>query len=140
MIKLSIVIPLFNEERRLKKTIPILDKFIKKNIRHKIEIIFVSDGSTDKTNSIIKKFSFSKSKNFKKKIIKYNENIGKGFAVKKGVLNAKNDWILLCDADLSVHPNQFMLWYNKKNLNYKNGSFKWWSKGLPSHRNFSSGS
>ena len=72
MIKLSIVIPLFNEERRLKKTIPILKKFIKNNSRHKIELIFVSDGSTDKTNSIIKEFIFSKSKNFKKKIIKYS--------------------------------------------------------------------
>ena len=123
MIKLSIVIPLFNEERRLKKTIPILKKFIKNNSKHKIELIFVSDGSTDKTNSIIKEFIFSKSKNFKKKIIKYNENIGKGFAVKKGVLNAKNEWILLCDADLSVHPNQFMLWYNKKNFNSKSKAY-----------------
>ena len=85
MISLSIIIPLYNEEKRLEKTIPTLNKFIKKFKKHKIEIIFVDDGSTDDTRTVLNKLNFLKSKNFKKKIIKYNKNIGKGFAVKKGI-------------------------------------------------------
>tara|TARA_B100001142_G_C14247869_1_gene622019 strand:+ start:99 stop:818 length:720 start_codon:yes stop_codon:yes gene_type:complete len=116
MLSLSIVMPLYNEEMRLKKSLPILKKFAKKYKRHKIEIIFVSDGSTDKTNLIIKKFKISGLFNFKKKFIKYSKNVGKGFAVKKGILEANNEWILLCDTDLSVHPNQFINWFNKSFL------------------------
>lgn len=113
MISLSIIIPLYNEEKRLKKTITILNKFIKKFKKNKIEIIFVDDGSTDETITILKRMNFIKSKNLKKKIIRYNKNVGKGFAVKKGILKAKNEWVLICDADLSVHPIQFIKWYNK---------------------------
>tara|TARA_Y100000389_G_scaffold115172_1_gene112250 strand:- start:2900 stop:3619 length:720 start_codon:yes stop_codon:yes gene_type:complete len=123
MLSLSIVMPLYNEEKRLKKSLPILENFIKKSKKYKIEIIFVSDGSTDQTNFIIQNFQIIKAPNFKKKVIKYNENIGKGFAVKKGVLNASNEWILLCDTDLSVHPNQFMIWLKNKILNSKKTAY-----------------
>ena len=123
MLSLSIVIPLYNEEERLKKSLPILKNFIKKNKKYKIEIIFVSDGSTDQTNLIIQNFKILKVPNFKKKIIKYNKNIGKGFAVKKGILKASNQWILLCDTDLSVHPNQFIIWFKNKNLISKKIAF-----------------
>ncbi len=119
MLSLSIVIPLYNEEKRLKKSLPILERFIKKNKKYKIEIIFVSDGSTDQTNLIIQNFRILKAPHFKKKIIKYNKNVGKGFAVKKGVLKASNEWILLCDTDLSVHPNQFIIWLKNKILSSK---------------------
>ena len=47
----------------------------------------------------------------------HKNNIGKGYAVKKGILRAKNQWILLCDADLSVHPNQFNKWFFSKMIN-----------------------
>ena len=116
MFALSIVIPLYNEELRLKKSLPTLRNFIKKNKKNKIEVIFVSDGSTDKTNLIIESLKISGVANFKKKFIKYKKNIGKGFAVKKGVLEATNEWVLLCDTDLSVKPDQFINWYNNKML------------------------
>ena len=119
MSSLSIVIPLYNEEQRLKKSLPILKNFIKKNQKYKIEIIFVSDGSTDQTNLIIQNFQILKVSHFKKRIIKYNKNVGKGFAVKKGVLKATNEWILICDTDLSVHPNQFIIWFKNKILSSK---------------------
>ena len=115
--------PLYNEEKRLKKSLPLLENFIKKNKKYKIEIIFVNDGSTDQTNFIIQNFKIKNSLNFKKKIIKYDRNIGKGFAVKKGILNASNEWILLCDTDLSVHPNQFIIWLKKKFLNSKKKAY-----------------
>ena len=112
MISLSIIMPVFNEEIRLKKTLPILEKFLNNSKKDKIELIFVSDGSKDKTNSIIKNFINKKKQ--KVNLIKYKKNIGKGYAVKRGVLKAKNKWILICDTDLSVHPDQFNKWFSKK--------------------------
>ena len=43
MISLSIVVPVFNEEIRLKKTLPILEKFLSSSKKNRIELIFVSD-------------------------------------------------------------------------------------------------
>ena len=112
MYNLSVVLPVFNEEIRLKKTLPVLEKFLKNSKKNKIELIFVSDGSTDKTNIIIS--DFISPKKYKISLIKYKKNIGKGYAVKKGILKAKNQWILICDTDLSVHPNQFDKWFNNQ--------------------------
>ena len=112
MYNLSIILPVFNEEVRLKTTISILEKFLKLSKKNKIELIFVSDGSKDKTNDIISNFIDSKRHNIT--LIKYKNNIGKGYAVKKGILKSKNQWILLCDADLSVHPNQFNKWFDNQ--------------------------
>ena len=118
MYNLSIVLPVFNEEIRLKKTLPILEKFLKNSKKNKIELIFVSDGSTDKTNIIIS--NFISLKKYRISLIKYKRNIGKGYAVKKGILKAKNQWILICDSDLSVHPNQFNKWFSNQMINSKN--------------------
>tara|TARA_B110000467_G_C18177728_1_gene398795 strand:+ start:154 stop:867 length:714 start_codon:yes stop_codon:yes gene_type:complete len=115
MYNLSIVLPVFNEEKRLRKTLPSLEKFLKDSKKNKIELIFVSDGSTDGTNNII--YNFINSKKYKISLIKYKKNIGKGYAVKKGILKAKNQWILICDVDLSVHPKQFNIWFNDQMIN-----------------------
>ena len=110
MLDLSIIFPVFNEEKRLKKTLPLLKKFLRENQKKNVEIIFVSDGSSDSTNTLINKFIISNSRKFKIRLIKYPNNIGKGYAIKTGVLNSKNKWILICDIDFSVHPNQFLKW------------------------------
>ena len=123
MLNMSIIIPLYNEEERLKKNLPAIDIFLKKNKSKKVELLFVSDGSTDNTNKIIENFINKNSKKFKLNFIKYKKNIGKGFAVKSGVLAAKNEWILICDADLSVHPNQFITWKKNNFLISKNYAF-----------------
>jgi len=123
MLNVSIIIPLYNEEKRIKKNLPALNIFLKKNKSKKVELIFVSDGSLDNTNKIIEKYVNENSKKFKLNFIKYKKNIGKGFAVKSGVLAAKNKWILICDADLSVHPNQFITWKKNNFLISKNYAF-----------------
>lgn len=112
MPKISVIIPLYNEEKRILGSLKILENFINKNIN--IEIIFVSDGSNDKTNQLVKSF-ISKNKNKKKlKFITYRNNVGKGYAIKKGLLKAKNQWQLICDADMSVNPSQLIKWFDKK--------------------------
>ena len=83
MIDLSIVIPIYNEEIRLQKSLPIIKKFLEKNKKNKIEIIFVSDGSNDNTNLIVEKFKSKKNKKLKINFIKYKRNIGKVSLLKK---------------------------------------------------------
>ena len=123
MYNLSIIIPLYNEEKRLKKSLISLIKFIKIKPKKKIEIIFVSDGSTDSTNKIISLFIKENKKILESFLIKYAKNVGKGYAIKKGILKSKNDWILICDADMSVDPNQFNIWYRNKKIIDKNKAY-----------------
>ena len=62
-----------------------------------LEIIFVDDGSTDLTSQVIHRFLSNENINFS--IIKNRKNRGKGYSVKRGVLNSKGDMILFMDAD-----------------------------------------
>ena len=100
---LTIIFPVFNEEKRLEN----LFKHIRnlKNRNLKFFIIFVNDGSTDKTETIIKDF-IRKEKSINYRLIKNNKNQGKGFSIKKGVLKSNSDWILTADVDLSVDIDQ----------------------------------
>ena len=105
---LSIIIPIFNEEKRLTKSLIEIKKFIKNK---KIEVIFVNDGSVDLSKKIIQDFV---KKNKKINIINLKKNIGKGGALKKGIERAKKQWILTLDLDLSVPITQILLWSKNK--------------------------
>ena len=110
------VIPLYNEEVRLDYCFNIIEKLLKKKTIFK-EIIFVNDGSTDQSKSKILKFIKKiKEKKFSTilKLLSYSKNMGKGHAVKKGILSSKSEWILTCDLDMSVLPEQYLIWCRKK--------------------------
>ena len=113
MIKsLSIIFPVYNEERRLQSSFNHILSFLKKKKSFKIEIIFVDDGSSDRSYVLISKFiknikSLKKNNKIKFKIIKSKNNLGKGFALRLGVKKAKCDWILTADIDMSVSLFQF---------------------------------
>lgn len=95
--RLSIIIPVYNESKRLKNSWEKIKKyFLSKN--YLAEIIFVNDGSLDNSLLIIKKFKAK----FPIKIITYPKNQGKGFAIRKGVLAASGKIILFMDIDLST--------------------------------------
>lgn len=115
MFSLSIVIPCFNEEKRISSSTKIIHEFLDKNLENKIEIIYVNDGSSDKTLNYIDRINF-KNSNHTKKIISYKKNIGKGYACKKGVLEADYEWILLCDADMATSPKQINTWFNEVSI------------------------
>ena len=120
MDNLSLIIPLYNEENRIKKNLRVIQNFLKKR---NVEVVFVNDGSNDNSDEIIRKF-ISKIK--KKKIIKYlsyKKNVGKGYAIKRGVLESKKKWILICDVDMSVQPNQIDKWMKKKYKFKKNEAY-----------------
>ena len=120
MDNISLIIPLYNEENRIKKNLIFIKNFLK---RKNVEVIFVNDGSYDSSEKIIKKFIFqNKNKKFIK-YISYTKNVGKGYAIKKGVLNSKKKWILICDVDMSVMPNQIDIWYKKKYILKENEAY-----------------
>ena len=98
MNKISLIIPVYNEEKRIKLTLGKCISYFK-NKKIDYEIIIVDDGSTDKTRLIIKD-SLSKNKNIK--LTKQRKNKGKGYSVKEGMLLANGDYLLFSDADLST--------------------------------------
>ena len=110
---LSVIIPIFNEEKRLINSLKKIKKFIRNK---KIEIIFVNDGSTDLSQKTIQTFVKD---NKKTKIINLKKNIGKGGALKEGIKIAKYKWILTLDLDLSVPITEILLWFKNKYINNK---------------------
>lgn len=100
---ISIVIPAYNEEKRLKTTLEGVYIYFK-NSGLNFEIIVVDDGSKDGTTNTVKTFSI----NHPEVILRCHiNNQGKGAAVKTGVLSAKGDMILFSDADLSTPIKEF---------------------------------
>ena len=82
---ISIVFPCYNEADRLKYTFKDIKKISEKKITNNFEIIFVNDGSSDNFQ-ILKNYKNENAKlNEKIKIISYQNNKGKGYALKKGI-------------------------------------------------------
>ena len=94
-MNLSIIIPAYNEEKRIKTT---LEKLVEK-FNESCEILIVSE-STDKTDEIVKEFS--KTAPFVK-LITSAKRLGKGGAFKKGFENSNGDIIMLLDSDLPIY-------------------------------------
>jgi dolichyl-phosphate beta-glucosyltransferase len=101
-VYLSVIIPAFNEEKRLPKTLSDIDSYLSKQ-GYSYEIIVVSDGSTDRTVEVVKNL-MPKIKNLK--VIEFKENKGKGFGVKEGMLKAKGKYRIFTDADNSTSIDQ----------------------------------
>ena len=111
---ISIIFPIFNEERRIKENLIKIKKFnLTKFVKFK-EFILVNDGSTDSTKNIIVNFIKKNKKKIKNlKLINHKKNLGKGAALKTGIKKAKNHWILTSDIDLSVSLFELKNWIEK---------------------------
>lgn len=102
-MEISIIIPAYNEEKRITPTIhSVISYFDKLNIKD-YEIIIVLDGSKDRTLEVVTKLS----QKYKKiKIIDNKINLGKGAVVRQGVLESKGEYVLFMDADNSTHIDE----------------------------------
>src|SRR5207247_3069221 len=101
---LSIIIPAYNEEKRLPFTLRNTIDFLKTR-PYAAEIILVNDGSGDKTKQVAESFA----EEFPSlKVIGYVQNRGKGFAVKTGMLTAEGEYRLFMDADYAV-PIEYII-------------------------------
>lgn len=94
---LSIIIPAYNEEKRLLPTLEQICSFLDKQ-SYSSEVILIENGSTDRTLEIATEFS----KGRPNLIVLHEERRGKGNAVQRGILEAHGEYRFLCDADLSM--------------------------------------
>jgi len=101
-IRLSVIIPAYNEEKRLPKTLAEIDRYLSKQF-YEYEIIVVNDGSKDKTAEIVRNL-IPIIKNLR--LIDNKENNGKGYVVRQGMLEARGEFRLFTDADNSTSINQ----------------------------------
>jgi len=108
-MKLSVVIPVYNEEKTI---ITIINKVLfslvdlkEKNVLSSFEIIVVDDGSKDNTKSVFQ----NEFKNRNNEIIFHNmnKNQGKGAAVRKGIEISIGDYLLIQDADMEYDPKDY---------------------------------
>ena len=93
-MKLSIVIPCYNESKDITKNVETV-KAALKALKQDYELILVNDGSKDNTKEVIESIKGVKA-------LSYDANRGKGGAVKYGIENATGDYVLFMDADLST--------------------------------------
>ena len=97
---LSVIIPAYNEAARLEKTLRVVVDYLRQN-RPEAEVIVVDDGSADETADLARKV-FQDSGDLRTSVITYKSNLGKGRAVRLGLLAARGDVALFSDADLST--------------------------------------
>jgi dolichyl-phosphate beta-glucosyltransferase len=98
-LTLSIVVPAFNEERRLPSTLDVIFAWMDDGPFRDAEVLVVDDGSADTTAALVESRVATEPR---LRLIRNPGNRGKGYAIRHGMLEAKGDWILFSDADLSA--------------------------------------
>lgn len=136
MEKISVLVPCYNEE----KALPYFYEELNKNIKNfpkdvDFEIMFINDGSKDKTLDVIKEL---KEKDNRIKYISFSRNFGKESAIFAGLENASGDYITLMDADLQDPPSLLLDMYKAvKEEGYDSvGTRRVTRKGEPPIRSF----
>ena len=112
---LSLIVPAYRQEKTIKEDLENINETLKKGLplEYDFEIICVVDGFLDKTYENAKKIKSSKVK-----VIGYEKNHGKGYAVRLGMKAAKGDLISFLDAGMDISPKGVMMlishmeWYN----------------------------
>ncbi|MBD3321985.1 MAG: glycosyltransferase [Chitinivibrionales bacterium] len=114
-MKLSIVVPLFNEEDSLRDLTKAIDIAIAPR-KHEYEIVFVDDGSTDHSPDICKELHGQYPQ--KIKMYRFSRNYGKSAALSLGIEKASGDTIITMDADLQDDPSAIPSMLEKLNEGY----------------------
>ena len=117
--KITIVVPMYNEEKVVEECYKRLKINLEKIEKYDYEIIFINDGSKDKTLEILEsKARFDK----KIKIISFSRNFGHQSAVSAGLQNVTGDAVIIIDADLQdppeLIPDMLKLWEQGNDIVY----------------------
>lgn len=96
-VTLSVIIPAYNEESRIGDSLKLVLNYLSKQ-DYDFEIIVVDDGSIDKTTEIVQQIE----KSNRIKVLRNEINKGKGYSIKQGMFEAKGEFVLFSDADLST--------------------------------------
>lgn len=99
MAFISIVIPAYNEQKRLPRTLDLILDYLAQRPALSSEVIVVDDGSSDSTANLVEDYA---GRNPSIRLLRNPGNRGKGYAVRNGMLAARGEWILFTDADLSA--------------------------------------
>ena len=97
-MKLSLCIPMYNEEKILSDTIKTVSSYMKENFDFEYEVIYINDGSKDHSLQIAEEAA-EHDQNMR--VVTYEENRGKGYAVRQGVLQSTGDIVIFTDCDLA---------------------------------------
>ena len=115
---ISIVLPVFNEEAGIQATIDTLLNYIEQQ-EEKYELIFVDDGSKDKSVAIIKR---ALAQNDHIKLVEFSRNFGHQLAITAGLEYTKGDAVVVMDADLQdppeVIPQMIKKWHEGYQIVY----------------------
>lgn len=98
MLSLSIIIPAYNEEKRLPASLDRISAYVQPREWELLEVIVVDDGSSDGTAAIVREYA---ARFPALRLLQNPGNRGKGYAVRHGMLAAKGEWRLVTDSDLS---------------------------------------
>ena len=100
---LSVVIPSYNEEKRLPATLERVADYLRRRPGRESEILVVNDGSSDRTADISREMAGKiQSGALSMRVLDNPGNRGKGYSVRHGAAESRYDWVLFTDADLSA--------------------------------------
>lgn len=102
-LKISLVLPVYNEEKALERVLVDLKNVMRQRKVGKFEIIAVNDGSTDNSFSILKQLKHRRVIN---RIVNNQRNRGYGYSLKRGIKKAKFEWVLIIDSDGGFSPKE----------------------------------
>ncbi len=105
-MELSIVIPAFNEEQRLPRTLDRIMQAFERAGYSDYEFVIVDDGSKDRTVELVEEAA--RASGGRIRLIRQPRNMGRGVAVRTGILDARGDYVLETDADGSVDEEAFL--------------------------------
>ncbi|MBV8841660.1 MAG: glycosyltransferase family 2 protein [Bryobacterales bacterium] len=101
---LSIVVPAYNEEKRLPPSLVAILAYLDGSSYPDAEVVVVDDGSRDHTAQIVEEMT---RQDRRVRLLRNPGNRGKGYSVRHGMLQARGEWILFSDADLSAPIQEF---------------------------------
>ena len=123
---LSIIVPIYNEEKFLKTFLPKIFQ-----LKLSQNVIIINDGSTDSSATQLKKLA----ENYQFRLLSLNSNSGKGSAIRLALKYISSDYFIVCDADAEYDPNDIIkLWQkalkspNSKQVIYGSrwlGNYRW---------------